>query len=473
MSEFDAIVVGSGPNGLAAAICLAREGWRVLVLEGKETIGGGMRSAELTLPGFTHDICSAIHPLGVGSPFFRSLPLAESGLEWIHPDIPLAHPFDDGTAAALHRSIEQTAATLGEDAAAYQHLMTPLVRDWEKLMHEFLGPLRVPRYPWAMARFGFNAIWPAQVFARWRFRGEKARSFFAGLAAHSIMPLQWLITSAFGLMLGILGHAVGWPMPKGGTQQIANALARYLESLGGCIETGVMVRSLRQLPPAQAVLLDVTPRQVLHIAGDALPAGYRRQLQKYQYGQGVFKIDYALSEPIPWRAEMCHQAGTIHLGPTLSDISSSERGIWQGKHIRQPYVLVAQHSRFDQTRAPEGQHTGWAYCHVPQGSTEDMTPFVEAQIERFAPGFRDCVLARHTITSKEYQLYNPNYIGGDINGGVQNWRQLFTRPVPRLSPYTTPLKNLFLCSAATPPGGGVHGMCGAFAAQAVLKRCKS
>ena len=468
MSEFDAVIVGSGPNGLAAAITLAREGWRVLVLEGKETIGGGMRSAELTLPGFIHDICSSIHPLGLGSPFFRSLPLAELGLEWVHPDIPMAHPFDDGHAAALHRSIEQTAETLGRDAAAYQRLMTPLVRDWEKLMHEFLGPLRPPRYPFAMARFGLNALWPAKTLAEWRFQDEKARGFFAGLAAHSIMPLEWLTTSAFGLMLGILGHAVGWPMPQGGTQQIANTLVRYLESLGGRVETGTMVRSLRELPPAKAILLDVTPRQVLHIAGDELPPGYRRQLRNYRYGQGVFKIDYALSEPIPWQAEACRRAGTVHIGPTLAEIAQGEQAIWQGQHPEQPYVLVAQHSLFDPTRAPAGKQTAWVYCHVPNGSTTDMTQVIENQIERFAPGFRDCILARHTMTSTDYQRYNPNYIGGDINGGVQDWRQLFTRPVPRLNPYTTPLKNLFLCSSSTPPGGGVHGMCGVFAAKAVL-----
>ncbi|MBP8002940.1 MAG: NAD(P)/FAD-dependent oxidoreductase [Chloroflexi bacterium] len=470
MSEFDAVIVGSGPNGLAAAITLAREGWRVLMLEGKETIGGGMRSAELTLPGFIHDICSSIHPLGLGSPFFRSLPLAELGLAWVHPTIPLAHPFDDGSAAALHRSIAETADSLGQDAAAYQHLMTPLVRDWEKLMHEFLGPLRPPRYPFAMARFGLNALWPAKTLAEWRFRDEKARGFFAGLAAHSIMPLDWLTTSAFGLMLGILGHAVGWPMPQGGTQQIANTLARYLESLGGRVETGTMVRSLRELPPAKAILLDVTPRQVLHIAGDELPPGYRRQLRNYRYGQGVFKIDYALSEPIPWHAAACRQAGTVHIGPTLAEIAQGEKAIWQGQHPERPYVLVAQHSLFDPTRAPAGQQTAWVYCHVPNGSTTDMTQVIENQIERFAPGFRDCILARHTMTSHEYHHYNPNYVGGDINGGVQDWRQLFTRPVPRLNPYTTPLKNLYLCSSATPPGGGVHGMCGVFAAQATLNR---
>lgn len=470
MSEFDAVVVGSGPNGLAAAITLAREGWRVLVLEGKDTIGGGMRSAELTLPGFTHDICSSIHPLGLGSPFFRSLPLAELGLEWVHPDIPLAHPFDDGHAAALHRSIEQTAETLGQDAAAYQHLMTPLVRDWEKLMHEFLGPLRFPRYPFTMARFGLNALWPAQTFARRLFRDEMARGFFAGLAAHAIMPLHWFTTAAFGLMLGILGHAVGWPLPKGGTQQMTQALVRYLESLDGCVEVGVMVKSLHELPPAKAILLDVTPRQILHIAGDDLPAGYRRQLKKYRYGQGVFKIDYALSEPIPWRAAACRQAGTVHLGATLDEIARSEAQIWQEQHPERPYVLVAQHSLFDTSRAPAGQHTAWVYCHTPRGSSEDMTNLIEAQIERFAPGFRDCILARHTMTSQDYQRYNLNYVGGDINGGVQDWRQLFTRPVPRLNPYTTPLPHLFLCSAATPPGGGVHGMCGFYAAQAVLQR---
>lgn len=468
MADYDAIIVGSGPNGLAAGITLARQGWRVLLLEAKETIGGGMRTAELTLPGFRHDICSAIHPLGMGSPFFQSLPLADYGLEWIQPDLPLAHPFDDGTAVAVHQSLEETAVQLGVDGAAYRRLFAPLVDDWEKIAHEFLGPLRLPRHPLAMAGFGLRALWSTTTLTRALFRAEKARALFAGLAAHSIMPLEWPLTAAFGLMLGTLAHKVGWPLPQGGSQAIANALAAFFTDLGGEIVTNWEVQSLMELPPTRAVLLDVTPRQLLTIAGDALPPGYRRQLQRYQYGPGVFKVDWALSEPIPWTATACRRAGTVHLGPTLAEMALSERLVWQGKVAQRPYTLVTQQSLFDDSRTPGSQHTGWAYCHVPHGSTLDMSAAIESQIERFAPGFRDTILARHTMTTQDFQRYNPNYIGGDINGGVQNWRQLFTRPVPRLSPYTTPLPGVFLCSSATPPGGGVHGMCGYYAAQAAL-----
>ena len=473
MSEFDAIVVGSGPNGLAAGITLVRQGWRVLLLEAKPTVGGGMRTAELTLPGFHHDICSAIHPLGMGSPFFKSLDLAEFGLEWIQPELPLAHPFDDGTAVALHQSLEETAVQLGEDGDTYRRLFAPLVADWDKIAREFLGPLSLPRHPLAMTQFGLRAIWPTTTLAKTLFRNEKTRALFAGLAAHSIMPLEWPLTAAFGLMLGVLGHKVGWPLPRGGSQSIANALADTFTSLGGEIVTNHEVQSLAELPPARAVLLDVTPRQLLAIAGDELPVGYRRQLEKYRQGPGVFKLDWALSEPIPWRAADCRRAGTVHLGPTLDEMALSERLVWRGEVAERPYTLVTQQSLFDDSRAPGDQHTGWAYCHVPNGSTVDMTAAIEAQIERFAPGFRDTILARHAMTTQDFQRYNPNYIGGDINGGVQNWRQLFTRPVPRWNPYTTPLPNLFICSSATPPGGGVHGMCGYHAARTTVAATSS
>ncbi len=466
----DAIIVGSGPNGLAAAITLARQGWQVQVVEAKETVGGGMRTAELTLPGFRHDVCSAIHPLGMGSPFFRSLPLEDYGLEWIQPDLPLAHPFEDGTAATMHQSLDCTIKGLGRDGERYGRLMKPLVRNWDALAHEFLGPLRFPRHPLVMAQFGLRALWPAKTLANLWFQEEKTRAFFAGLAAHSIMPLEWPATSAFGLMLAILGHKVGWPLPRGGSQAIADALAIFLQELGGEIVTGQKVTSLKELPPTKAILLDVTPRQVLQIAGKALPAKYRHQMENYRYGPGVFKIDWALSEPIPWVADECRRAGTVHIGPSLAEISASERIIWQGQYSYRPYVLLTQQSLFDSSRAPIGRHTGWAYCHVPHGSTRDMTEIIENQVERFAPGFRDCILERYRMNTTDMQRYNPNYIGGDINGGVQNWRQLFTRPVPRIDPYATPLPNLFLCSSSTPPGGGVHGMCGYFAAQSVLKR---
>jgi len=470
MTNYDAVVVGSGPNGLAAAITLARQGLQVLVLEAKETVGGGMRTAELTLPGFRHDICSAIHPLGMGSPFFRTLPLEEYGLRWIQPDLPLAHPFEDGTAAAVHRSLDCTADGLGQDGNAYRRLFAPLVDDWDKLADTFLGPLRPPRYPVTMIRFGLRALWPASTLARGMFRTDKARAMFAGLAAHAMMPLEWIATGAFGLVLGTLAHAVGWPLPQGGSQQIADAMAAYLADLGGEIVTGHEVRSLAELPPTKAILLDVTPRQVVQIAGEALPAGYRRRLARYRYGPGVFKLDLALDGPIPWTAEACRQAGTVHIGPTLAEIRESERRVWQGKPAERPYVLVTQQSLFDDTRAPGGQHTVWAYCHVPHGSEVDMAGAIERQIERFAPGFRDRILARHAMTTHDFQRHNPNYIGGDINGGVQDWRQLFTRPVPRLNPYTTPNPKLFICSSATPPGGGVHGMCGYHAARTVLDK---
>jgi phytoene dehydrogenase-like protein len=468
--DYDAIVVGSGPNGLAAAITLAQEGCSVLLLEAKETIGGGMRTAELTLPGFHHDICSAVHPLGVGSPFFRDLPLEQSGLSWIHPDLPLAHPFDDGTAAVLARSLEETAAALGKDGQAYRRLMAPFVNDWMELMESFLGPLRPPRYPLTMARFGLKALPSAQWLAGQTFKSEKARGLFAGLAAHAMMPLDQVTTAAFGLMLGVLGHVVGWPLPQGGSQCLADALATYLRSLGGEIVTGHDVKSLVELPPSRVTLLDVAPRHLLTIAGNLLPRRYRKQLEDYRYGMGVFKVDWALDGPVPWTAEACRRAGIVHLGPTLEAIHDSERQVWNGQHPERPYTLIAQQSLFDPTRAPPGKHTLWAYCHVPSGSTEDMTGPIEAQIERFAPGFRDRILARSTMTTLEYEAYNPNYVGGDINCGVQDWRQLFTRPVPRANPYTTPLKHLFLCSSATPPGGGVHGMCGYHAARTALKR---
>ena len=478
MTDYDAIIVGSGPNGLAAAITLVRQGLRVLLLEAKETIGGGTRTAELTLPGFHHDICSAIHPLGVGSPFFQSLPLAEYGLTWIQPDLPVAHPLGEGTATAAgsaqavfaHQSLDCTMAQLGRDGKAYGRLLKPLIANWDKIAREFLGPLRPPRHPLAMAQFGLRALLPAVSEAKLLFRTEAVRALFMGLAAHAIMPLEWPATAAFGLMLATLAHVVGWPLPRGGSQSIADALAAYFTDLGGEIVTGHTVNSLVELPSAKAVLLDVTPRQVLQIAGEQLPVAYRRQLERYRYGAGVFKVDWALSEPIPWLAEPCRRAGTVHVGWSLAEIAHSERMIWRGKHVERPFVLVTQPSLFDDSRAPQGQHTGWAYCHVPHGSTVDMTDAIEKQIERFAPGFRDIILARHTMNTQDYQGYNANYIGGDINGGVQDIWQQFTRPVPRLNPYTTPLSNLFICSSSTPPGGGVHGMCGYHAAQTVLKR---
>lgn len=466
----DAVIVGGGPNGLAAAITLARAGQSVQVIEARETIGGGARTAELTLPGFRHDVCSAIHPLGVGSPFFQDLPLDRFGLRWIFPPYAVAHPLDDGTAVVIQNSIEASAATMGRDGAAYTRLMLPLVADWLKILRDLLGPLPLPpRYPLAVARFGLLALLPAAWLAKLFFREPRARAVFAGMAAHSILPLQWPGTASFGLMLGLLAHAIGWPVARGGSQAIADAMARYLESLGGKIITGVPVSDIRALPDARAVLFDLTPRQVAAIAGERLPAGYQRALGRYRYGPGVFKIDYALDGPIPWRAEACRQAGTVHLGGTLEEISAYEAAVWRGEHGRRPFVLLTQQSLFDDTRAPRGKHTLWAYCHVPNNSTVDMTDAIEEQIERFAPGFRSRILYRRSMNAAQMELYNPNYVGGDINGGAQSLTQLFTRPVPRWVPYSTPARDIYICSSSTPPGGGVHGMCGYHAARAALK----
>jgi phytoene dehydrogenase-like protein len=465
----DAIVVGAGPNGLAAAIALARAGRSVLLLESGPTVGGGARTAELTLPGFRHDVCSAIHPLGVGSPFLRRLPLDRHGLAWIQPDAPLAHPLDDGTAVVLERSVDRTAAGLGGDGAAYRRLLEPFVRQADELLADALGPLRVPAHPLLLARFGLYGVRSAHGLADSTFRGERARGLFAGLAAHSLLPLDRAVTAAFGLVLALLAHAYGWPVARGGSQALSDALASYLRSLGGEIECGRPVESLAELPPARAVLLDVTPRQLVALAGDRLPAAYRRRLLGYRYGPGVFKLDLALEGPVPWSSAECARAATVHLGGALEEIGRSEAAVWRGEHPERPFVLVGQQSLFDRSRAPDGKHAVWAYCHVPNGSEVDMTEPVERQIERFAPGFRERVLARHMMGPRELERYNPNYVGGDINAGVQDVRQLLTRPVARLVPYETPLSGVYLCSASTPPGGGVHGMCGYWAARAALR----
>jgi phytoene dehydrogenase-like protein len=468
--SYDAVVVGSGPNGLAAAITLARDGLSVLVLEAEATIGGGARSAELTIPGFLHDVCSAIHPLAVSSPFFRDLPLAQYGLEMIQPPAPVAHPLDDGTAAVLERSVEETGRALGADADAYRRLMGPLAADAWRLYDDLLGPLHMPRHPLALARFGLRGIGSARRLAESWFRGAPARVLFAGLAAHSVLPLERPPSAAVGLMLGLTGHVAGWPLPRGGSQKISDALASYLRTLGGEVVTGRRVGSLDELPPARAVLLDVSTTQLATIAGDRLPRGYVARLGRYRYGPGVFKLDWALDGPIPWKAAACARAGTVHLGGTLPEVAESESAVWRGEHAERPFVLLAQQSLFDPTRAPPGKHTAWAYCHVPNGSTFDMSARIEDQVERFAPGFRDRVLARSVLTPADFERRNANCVGGDVTGGVQDFRQLFTRPVARLVPYATPVKGLYLCSASTPPGGGVHGMCGLFAARAALRQ---
>ncbi len=468
--EFDAVVVGSGPNGLAAAITLARAGCSVLVCEANATIGGGARSAELTLPGFLHDVCSAVHPLAAGSPFFKTLPLEQFGLEWIQPDIPLAHPLDDGTAACLYRDVDLTAEQLCDDSRAYRWLMKPLASAWEKLANEFLQPmLHLPRHPIALARFGIPAICPTTFLAKSLFRREPARALFAGIAAHSFLPLEAPVSSAFALVLGLAGHAVGWPIPRGGAQQIANALAAYLHDLGGNIEVNRRVDNLNDLPKSRVILLDVSVWEFLRIAQGQLPPAYRHRLESFRHAPGIFKIDYALSEPIPWKAEACRRAGTIHLGGTMDEIAAAEREVARGKIPERPFTLVAQQSLFDETRAPRGQHTLWAYCHVPFDCKIDMSDSIESQIERFAPGFRDGILARHTIGAADLEKSNLNLAGGDINGGAANLMQLIARPILSPKPYRTPLRGVYLCSASTPPGGGVHGMCGFHAARLALR----
>ncbi|NDJ35385.1 MAG: NAD(P)/FAD-dependent oxidoreductase [Chloroflexi bacterium] len=469
MTQVDAVVVGAGPNGLAAAIRLAQAGCAVLLVEGKDTLGGGMRTLEVTEPGYRHDICSAIHPLGLASPFLQQLPLADYGLEWIHPQAPVAHPLDGGRAAIIEHDFDATAETLGPDGAAYRRLMAPFAHHYDRLLADFHGPLRLPPYPLMMARFGVVAPLPAVTLARLAFRGEEARAAFAGIAAHSTQPLERMATGAAGLLLGAAAHAGGWPLAKGGSQTISDALAAHFVELGGTIQTGWMVTDIAELPPAEMVLFNVIPRDLLTIMGDRLPARYRRQLENFRHGPGVFKIDYALSEPVPWANPAVARAGTVHLGGTLAEVADSERQMWNGTPPERPYVLVAQQSLFDATRAPEGRHTLWAYCHVPHGCTVDMTQAIEDQIERFAPGFRDCVIARATRDPAQMEAYNPNYIGGDVGGGVLDLPQIFTRPAVRPSPYSTPVDGVYLCSSSTPPGGGVHGMCGFYAAEAALR----
>jgi phytoene dehydrogenase-like protein len=470
-SEYDGVVIGSGPNGLAAAIVLARAGRSVLVLEAEERIGGGTRSGELTLPGFIHDVCSAVHPMAVASPFLRTLPLHQHGLEWVYPPQPLAHPFDNGTAAILDHSIENTCQTLGVDGHAYRKLVGPLAAQWSLLEESILGPIGVPRHPLFMARFGIHAMQPAGRLARSSFKSESTRALFAGLAAHSVMPLESWGTSAIGLVLAAAAHVRGWPIPKGGSQRIADAMASYLRSLGGEVLAGVRVRSLKDLPPSGIVLCDLSPRGLLQIAGEILPKRYCRGLARYQYGPGVFKVDWALRGPIPWMAPHCDQSGTVHLGGTMSEIARSEQQSWRNEISERPFVLLAQSSLFDPSRAPAGCHTAWAYCHVPSGSKFDMTDRIEAQVERFAPGFRNLILARSTRSPALMERDNSNLVGGDITGGANTLRQLFLRPTHRL--YATPARGLFLCSASTPPGGGVHGMCGYHAAMQALASASS
>jgi len=469
-AQYDAVVIGAGPNGLSAAIVLAGAGRSVLVVEAAATVGGGARSAELTRPGFVHDVCSAIHPLSLSSPFLRHLPLAQYGLEWIMPPAALAHPLDDGTAVIVEPSVAETSASLGRDAGAYRALLQPLVDHWLELSEDLLGPFPFPpRHPLQLARFGLNGLWPADWLKGWRFKEQRAAAVFAGMTAHSMLSFDQPLTAAIGLTLSASAHAVGWPLARGGSQHIADALAAHLRALGGEIVTGQRVTSMDEMPPARQYLFDLTPRQLVSIAGHKLPAGYVRQLERYRYGSGVFNMDWALDGPIPWKAAAVARAATVHLGGPYEHVRAAEAAVARGDHPERPFILLAQSSLFDASRAPAGGHTVWAYCHVPNGSTVDMSARLEAQIERFAPGFRDRILARSIRNAPAMEHYNPNYIGGDINGGIQDWRQFWTRPVARPVPYSTPNPALFICSSSTPPGGGVHGMCGYYAAQAALR----
>ena len=467
---YDAVIIGSGPNGLSAGIELAQAGLSVLMLESAETHGGGMRTAQLTLDGYQHDVCSAVHPMGVLSPYFKQLNLEQYGLEWVYPDISVAHPLDNEPAVLLAQSVAETADNLGIDSRRYTQIMQPFARRVDDLLGDMLKPLGVPRNLLLFTLFGVQALLPARLYANLVFQGERSKALFAGCAAHSILPFDKLFTAALGLIFLACGHGANWPFPKGGAQSLADALLRCFQAAGGKLECGVTIQRFDQLPEAKVYLFDTNPHQLASIAKTELPSRYLRRLEKYNYGPGVFKVDYALSEPIPWLDPNCGRASTVHVGGTMREIAAGEKTIWQGSHAERPYVLLAQQSHFDTSRAPAGKHTGWAYCHVPNGSTRDMTDIIEGQIERFAPGFRDTILAKHTMGTPAFAGYNRNYVGGAVTGGAADISQLFTRPVARLNPYSTPNRKLFICSASTPPGGGVHGMNGYYAAKSVLRQ---
>lgn len=465
--DYDAVVVGSGPNGLAAAITMQQQGLSVLLIEGASTIGGGMRSGELTLPGFIHDHCSAVHPLAIESKFFRSLPLHEHGLEFVYPAIPVAHPLDNGDAVAVYQTLEETIAQFDEDNSTYRKFVEPLIRNWDNKREALLAPFELKNL-FTLAAFGIKGLLPVYVMMK-RLRSERSKALLAGMAAHSMLTQEHFSTSAITMVLLATAHRRGWPIAKGGSISIAKALESYFTSIGGKIQTGTYINSLQELPSSHVVMFDVTPRQLLRIAGHKFSSFYRRQLQDYRYGMGVFKIDWALNAPAPWASEKARNAGTVHIGGTYKEIAFSEVRAWNDIHADQPFVLFSQPSVFDASRAPSDKHTAWAYCHVPNGSSRDMTDVIESQVERFAPGFRERILARHTMNAVQMEEYNPNYVGGDINGGVMDLNQLFTRPALRWSPYRTSAKGLYICSSSTPPGGGVHGMCGYHAARRALK----
>jgi phytoene dehydrogenase-like protein len=470
MIECDVAVVGAGPNGLSAAVALARAGLSILVLEQAASAGGGMRTAELTLPGFRHDVCSTVHPLGIASPFFRSLGLERHGLHWLQPQAALAHLLPDGTAVTLERSLEDTCAQLGRDGEAYARLFAPLVADFERWLGMILGPLRMPEHPLSYLRFGRTAIQSLQGLCRAHFRDPASEALLGGIAAHAMLPLNKAGTAAFGLVLAAAGHAVGWPLAQGGSSAICDALLACLSEQRGRLRVCHPVQRRGDLPRARAYLFDVTPRQLLDILGDELPPHYAARLRRFRYGPGVYKLDWALSQPIPWKDPRCARAATVHIGGSLYDVAAAEAAVNAGRPAPEPFVLLVQPSLFDRTRTPPGAHTAWAYCHVPHGSEWNASSAIEAQVERHAPGFRNVILARAAKNAREMERYNPNYVGGDINGGAANLAQLFFRPVARLDPYSTPLPDVFLCSSSTPPGGGVHGMCGYWAAESVARR---
>ncbi len=467
MSKFDAVIVGSGPNGLAAAITLQQQGLATLIVEGDGQIGGGMRTKELTLPGFKHDVCSAIHPMAMASPFLRKLPLADHGLGFVKPKYAAAHPLDSADTAFLHNSVEETAHGLGMDGKRYERLIRPVLKDWDALADAIMGPLRFPKKPIDLAAFGLRALQPAAWIAE-RFQTPQAAALWAGIAAHGIQPLSNWSTSAIALVLSAVGNSFGWPVPVGGSQSIANALSSYYQSIGGKIQVNTWVEDIASLPHHKVLILDLTPKQLLALKGLQFAEGYKRQLQNFRQGMGVFKIDWALSEKTPFLDLRCQEASTVHLGNTYAEIAAAEKANHLGKKVEKPFVLFAQQSAFDESRAPAGQHTGWAYCHVPNGSIDDYTEQIENQVERFAPGFRDTILAKHTYNTAELEHYNPNYVGGDINGGIMDIWQLYTRPVRSLTPYRTSINDVYICSSSTPPGGGVHGMSGYHAAKTVL-----
>lgn len=467
-TRYDSVVVGSGPNGLAAAILLAQNGLKVKVFEAKDTIGGGTRTLELTEPGFLHDVCSAVHPTAVGSPYLKTLPLSEYGLEWIHPDYPVAHPLEKGNATVIPRSLDETVSLLGKDGENYRKMIGNTVNNWDRISHDLFGPIRIPQNPFSMIQFGWYGMFSAKLLANSMFSSISSKAYLAGLTAHSILPLEKIFSGSFGLVLAATIHAAGWPVAKGGSHSITHAMAAYFESLGGEVETGNEITSAEELPESKAVLFDLTPKQIAGIAGKKLPDTFRKKLQKFKYGPGAFKMDFALSEPVPWANEQCKKAGTLHLGGTFEEIARSERQTWDGEHPDKPYILVSQPSLFDDSRAPKGKHTLWAYCHVPNGSEQDCSEEIIAQIERYAPGFRDTIISYSTMTASEFESYNANYIGGDINGGAQFVKQLIFRPVIKWDPYKLAGDRLYICSSSAPPGGGVHGMCGYHAARSVL-----